>query len=322
MLSLFDRWNVWLGQHMFLLVLSGLFFGFFAGSPNIPHAGLISIVLFAYSTFVTAMGTSFREFLSVLSRPWIPLWILVLIHLVTPLFAGIAGLIFYPDNYHMRLGYLIGASVPIGVTSILWTSITAGNVPISLVAVTLDTLIVPIILPAFFKIIVGQALAINYAEMVHQLLWMITAPSLAGMLLNDLTRGEITGFSRSFGGVTAKLSFALVIFLNAAVVAPDIHWSWPVLKIVAVCFLMVAGGYFLGYAGSLCVKGRPRAVTMAMIYCVGLRNISFGMVLALAYFPPAVAVPITLFMLFQQPLAAAIPHIIRRFGKEEEASKE
>jgi predicted Na+-dependent transporter len=313
MLSLIAAWNEWLGKHMFLLVLSALFLGFTIGLPPLLNLSGLSIGLFAYATFVTALGTSFREFLSVLSRPKIPLWILFLIHIATPLLAWLLGTLLYPDDYYSRLGYLVGSSIPIGVTSILWTALTNGNVAVSLVAVTLDTLVVPVFLPLFFKVIVGQALHFDYAAMIHQLLWMITAPSLLGMLLHDFSKEKTSAFAGTFGGCTSKLAFAVVIYINATIVAPEIHWSWPIFKTVLVSFLMVAGGYLLGFAGSLPFKQSSREITMAMVYCVGLRNVSFGVVLALAYFPTAVAVPITLLMLFQQPLAAAIPHIYRRF---------
>lgn len=41
------------------------------------------------------------------------------------------------------------------------------------------------------------------------------------------------------------------------------------------------------------------------------RNVSVGLVLALTYFPPSVSIPITMFILFQQPVAAAIPFLFK-----------
>ena len=307
------QWNQWLGKRMYVVVLINLLLGFTLPLPPIPHLGTLVIALFAYMTFVTALGISFREFLTVMAKPWVPLWTLLLIHIVTPLVSWAVSHLFYPGDYYTGLGYLIAASVPIGVTSILWTSLTKGNVAVALVAVTLDTLLVPVFLPAFFKFTIGQAIQIDYYAMAHQLLWMITLPSIVGMLINDYSRGDLKTFTESIGGVTSKLAFAGVIFLNAALVADQIHWSWSIIKTMFVCFVMVSAGYFLGYAGSLAIKGRSREISMAMIYCVGLRNISFGMVLAISYFPPAVAIPITLFMLFQQPLAAVVPKLYNRF---------
>lgn len=63
-----------------------------------------------------------------------------LVHFITPLTAWAVGMVFYPNDSDIRIGYLIGASIPIGVTSIIWTSILIkGNLGIAFVAVTLDT---------------------------------------------------------------------------------------------------------------------------------------------------------------------------------------
>lgn len=310
----FAKWNSWVGKRMFLGVLIALAVGFNCPIAFSPAMKLALIALFAYMTFVTALETSLRRFARVLSRPWIPLWILVLVHCVTPLAAWLVGYLLFPHDAFVRLGYLIAAAIPVGVTSIMWTSIGNGNVPVSLVAVTLDTLIVPVLLPAFFLVAVGRAITLDYKDMMLQLLWMITIPSVAGMLIHDVSGGRSLAFAKGFGGLTGKLAFFVMIFLNAAVVGPGITWSASMLKMLLVTLFMVALGYCIGYWGSYVIKGRPADIAVSMIYNVGLRNIAAGLLLALAYFPPQVAVPITLFILYQQPLASMVPLVLKRLN--------
>lgn len=315
MQDFFATANSWVGKRFFVLVLSALISGIAFGPFQIPHLGEIVIGLFAYSTFVTALESSLGQFFKILRRPWIPIWILILIHIITPFIAWLVGLTFYPGDPYTRLGYLISASIPIGVTSILWTSMTSGNVPLSLVAVTLDTLIVPMLLPLFIKLVAGQTVQLDYAKMAQELFWMITLPSVAGMLINDATKGRIAKLSKNAGGLTSKLCFLIVIFLNASVIAPEIHFNLQILKATLTTGFMVITGYLIGYAGSRLIKECPRSTSLTMVYNVGLRNISFGMVLALTYFPPPVAVPITLFMLYQQPIAALVPQVFTWFDR-------
>lgn len=302
----FAGWNRWLGEHMFLVVLLALLFGFiWSPGPNALFNTLL-IALFSYMTFMTALGTSMREFIRILNKPLMPLWSLFLIHIIAPAVAWVIGLIFYPDNFAIRLGFLITASIPVGVSSIMWTSIIDGDVALALMVVTLDTFIVPAWLPVFFLVIVGKAVHIDYWHMVLQLLIMVTGPSLAGMLINDITRGKPTAFAKSVGGITAKLAMFGVILINAAEVGPEIHWNISLVKMLVAVLLLAICGYFLGYIGSY-IYSKPNPATIgAMIYNVGMRNISFGSVLAVTYFAPGVAIPVTLGMLFQQPLAAAI----------------
>lgn len=305
--------NDWLGKRMFLVVLSALMAGYLLKVPDSSTVRFLLVALFAYMTFVTSLGTSLKSFIQVLAKPWIPLWALLLIHIVTPLTAWILGILFYADSPQIQLGLLVGAAIPVGVTSIIWTAIAKGNIQTTLVAVTIDTLIVPVLLPAYYQIVVGQSVAINYTSLVVQLLFMVTIPSIAGMCLYDWTGGKTINFSRGVGGVSSKLSLFIIMILNASLVSPDLNWSLDTVKLMGIVLIMVVSGYALGYVGSLCIAKCPRDITMAMVYSVGMRNISCGLVIAITYFPPAVAVPIILGMIFQQPIAATIPNIFKYF---------
>jgi len=309
---LFVKWNKWLSQNMFILVLTALLVGFFFNMTDSPLLRKIVVALFAYMTFVTALGTSFKEFTKVLRKPWIPLWVLILVHLVTPLTAYTVGMLFYPNDPDIRLGYLIGASIPIGVTSIIWTSLVKGDLGISFVAVTLDTFVVPVVLPLFFHIAVGQTIDINYGQMVIDLMLMVTVPSIMGMLLHDQTNGKTSGFSESLGGATSKAGLFIVIMINSAVVMPQITWDISIIKTLVVTLLIVSAGFFVGYLGSFAVKERTQGIILTMIFNVGIRNNACGLVIALTYFPPRVAIPMTLSILYQQPLATIIAHLYKR----------
>lgn len=285
--------------------------------PDSPLLRKVVVALFAYMTFVTALSISFKDFTRVLLKPWISVWVLILVHLITPLTAWLAGIVFYPDDPYTRLGYLIGASIPIGVTSVIWTALVRGNLPISLVAVTLDTLVVPLVLPLFLQVIVGQSLQLDYLKMIEELMMMVTIPSVTGMLLHDWTHGRIAKFSETFGGTTSKLGLVLVIAINAAVVMPQINWNASIIKALLVTLFIVSSGYFVGYLGSFALKERTQEMTLTMMFNVGIRNNACGLVIALTYFPPSVAVPMTLAILYQQPLATLISKIFKQFQPAE-----
>lgn len=312
--------NNWLGKRMFLVVVTALLLGFLMRVPDSPYVRYLLVILFAYMTFVTALGTSLKNFIQVMGKPWIPLWVILLIHIMTPLTAWFLGKLLYADSPEVQLGLLVAAAIPVGVTSVMWTALTQGNVSISLVAVTLDTIIVPALLPVYYKIIVGQAVMINYTSLIIQLVLMVTIPSILGMVLYDWTGGKTVSFAKGIGGLTSKLALFIVIFFNGAFVSPAIHLLWDIIQMIAVALIMVVSAYALGYVGSLCVPNRSRDITMAMIYSVGMRNATCGLVIAVTYFPPAVAVPIALLMLFQQPIAAVIPNIFKHLDEKRSIS--
>ena len=309
---LFIQLNDWLSKNMFIVVLSGLFLGFFANITDSPSLRKIVVALFAYMTFITALGTSFKEFTAVLRRPWIPVWVLILVHFVTPLTAWAVGMIFYPNDPDIRLGYLIGAAIPIGVTSIIWTSLVKGDLTVSFVAVTLDTFLVPAVLPLFLHLVADQFIEISYSKMVMDLMLMVTVPSILGMLLHDVTKGRVVNFSKSVGGATSKLALFFVILINSAVVLPQINWDISILKTLLVTLFIVSASFFVGYLGSFALKDRTHSMILTMIYNVGIRNNACGLVIALTYFPPKVAIPMTLSILYQQPIATIVAHLYKR----------
>ncbi|MDR3289217.1 MAG: bile acid:sodium symporter family protein [Peptococcaceae bacterium] len=309
------KWNSWLNKHMFIIVFSAMVFGFLSGIEKSPTVNAVIIALFAYMTLVGSLNSSFREFFALLKRPWQAIWILILIHAAIPLFAWGMGRVFYADDEAVRMGFLIAAVIPIAVSSLLWVTTTEGNIPLTLVTITLDTFITPLLLPVFFFFCFGKAVKIDYFRMIFELMLMVTIPSIIGMFLHDRTHQRLAVFSKSIGGLTSKLAMFVIVGFNASIIAPFLHWNgWLVRLLLCIAF-MVAGSYGVGYLGSLPLRKEGRATMICVIYNVGMRNIAFGSVLAFTYFPLAVVVPVTLFSLFQQPLAGVVAYLLER-GKE------
>lgn len=298
--------NQWLNENMFLVVTAGIAAGFFIPLNNSPLLSALATGLFAYMTFISALRTTFQDIVRILAKPLVPLWSLFLIHGIAPLAAWGVGLWIYPDNFYMRLSLLLASTIPIAVTSVIWTTIANGDIALALVTVTLDTLLIPILIPAFFRIMLGTSIAINYGNMVLQLLLMVTIPSILGMIVNEITKGRLEIFSISVGGVTSKLANFLVIFINSAIVLPNIQWDFSAVKMMIIVLGLVSVNYLIGFFGSYFLKDRRKEVVTAMIFNVGMRNTSFGSVLAISYFPASIALPIILTLLIQQPIAAII----------------
>jgi predicted Na+-dependent transporter len=301
----------WMSQYIFLFVAISLAAGYALPITPTPAMKGLVIVIFSYMTFSTALATSFHEFLKTARHPGMPLYILGVVHIVTPFFAWLVGLIFFPDNHMVRIGYLIGSAVPVGITSLIWTHIVKGNVPVSMVTVTIGTIIAPVLLPLFILVVVGVAIHIDYYMMIFDLLFMITLPSVIGMLLYDFTGGKTKAFAEGVGGVLSRLALFAIIFLNAAFISTFLVWSHLILEILFVTSLVVAIGYFLGYVAGKVVSA-DRATTLTIIYSTGMRNIATGLVIATSYFPHETAIPIALAMLFQQPFAALTAKIYNR----------
>jgi predicted Na+-dependent transporter len=297
------RTTAWLSRRIFYFVLLALVCGYFLPLAPTPALKHFAIALFAYMTFSASLSTSFHEFLRISRSPRIPLYILSIVHIVTPVIAWIIGMLFFPDQHLIRIGYLIGAAVPVGVTSIIWTEIVKGNLPVTLVTVSIDTIIAPVLLPLYILLVVGFTVSINYTSMIIDLLIMVTLPSIIGMLLYDMTGGKTTSFSEGVGGILSRISVFGVVYLNTAFVSSTIVWSPLMVHVMLVTCLIVASGYFVGYMAGTVIRS-DHATTLSIIFNTGMRNIVLGLVIATSYFPPDTAIPIALAMLFQQPFSA------------------
>jgi len=289
---------------MFFVTLIALLIGFNFNLPHFFFSQNVTLFCFVYLTFVTSLDVHFKDLLRIIKHPVLPLGMLILIHAIMPIIAGGIGFLFYPQDFYTRLGFLISSVIPIGLTSIVWTGIAGGDVVLALVVVMVDTLLAPLILPGFFALVLGQSIAMNYSQMVLELIVMVVLPSLAGMALNDITKGKVDCFSRSLGGLTAKIGVFFIILINAATIAPKIVWGISILKLLLVILLLMLSGYLVGYLASFALRNRTRPTVLTMIFNVGMRNINFGFVLAMTYFPIAVAIPVTLASVFNQPIAS------------------
>jgi predicted Na+-dependent transporter len=304
MLYSLTNWNRWLGKRMFFVTLIALFLGFNFKLPDFILSQNVTLGCFIYLTFVTSLDIHFKDLIRIIKHPILPMGMLILIHAVMPIIAGGIGFLFYPQDFYTRLGFLISSVIPIGLTSIVWTGIAGGDVVLALVVVMLDTLLSPVILPSFFAIVLGQSIAMDYSQMVLELIMMVVLPSITGMAINDLTKGKVDKFSQSLGGLTAKIGVFFIILVNAAMIAPQIVWGISIVKLLLIILILMLSGYLVGYLASFALRNRNRPTILTMIFNVGMRNINFGFVLAMTYFPIAVAIPVTLASVFNQPLAS------------------
>ena len=299
-----------MSDNLFPIFIVAIVLGYFF--PLTPTSNLKTLVVmfFGYMTFATGLATSFREFLKVARAPKMPLYILTIVHVATPIIAWIMGKLFFPDHPLIQIGYLITASIPVAVTSVIWTSIAHGNVPVALVTVTADTLITPALMPLILFIAVGVSVSIDYSKIIIDLLFMITLPSLVGMLLYDATDGKTLVFAHGLGGILSRIAYFGVIFLSAAFVAPTISWNPFIVKILLVTISIVIIGYSVGFLAAKLIRA-DRELMIAIVYNTGMRNIATGLVVAANYFPPETAIPISLALLLQQPVAALIAKSLR-----------
>ncbi len=274
--------------------------------------------VFAFMTFAGSLGSDFRSFTDAVIHPVPIIAALAVLHVIMPLWAlGVGHLTFNGDAYTIT-GLVMAMVIPTGVTSFIWSSIYKGNIALTLSVILIDTMLSPFIVPLSLSLIVGHKVDMDVWGIMKGLFGMVVIPSLIGMYLNHLTKGRIKDVLGAPLAPFSKICVGITVMLNGAVVAPYlIHISLKLVETVLVVFLIAVTGYFLSFfTGKLLRKDRGTVV--AITFTGGMRNISAGAVLAVSYFPPAVAVPVVVGMLFQQVLASLSGAAIGRYYNRQE----
>ncbi|MFS0556048.1 bile acid:sodium symporter family protein [Brevibacillus sp. 179-C9.3 HS] len=286
-----------------ILTPTSVAIGVIAG-PHLQPFAFLSPWVFAFMTFAGSLGSGFKEFAKVLSRP-LPLIVnLLILHALMPLVAWSIARLFYPDDIHVVTGFLLAALIPTGITSFLWTSIYFGNIALTLSIILLDTMLSPLIVPLGMSLFLGATVEMDLAELMKGLFYMIVLPSLLGMFLNHVSNGNVKKTLAPKLAPFSKLGMGVVVAINSSMVAEYFHMLDAKLLGMAVLVLIVAIlGYLMGW-GIAKLFGWERDVIVTLTFNSGMRNISAGAVMAITYFPAPVALPVVLGMLFQQTLAS------------------
>jgi predicted Na+-dependent transporter len=295
------RFNEWFEANMYIMIPVSMIIGFFfyrflaGGTALVPY-------LFAYLTFVMALGCSPRQVRDALSMPAAIVVTLVLVHAVAPLAAYAAGTLLFGPGSPYIVGLVLFAVIPLGVSSVIWVGLSGGNVPLVLALIVLDSLISPFVVPLVIDLLFGAGIQFDHWLVMRDLLIIIFVPTLLGVAVNHWSRGRAKAWSAPVAAPTSKLAFTAVIVINAAAIAPHaLQMKGELIKLVPVVLVFVAFCYALGWFGSVSFRSRETIVTIT--YSSGMRNISLGIIIALQYFEPAAAVPVVIGILIQQPMA-------------------
>jgi bile acid:Na+ symporter, BASS family len=276
-----------------------------------PFADVVPWI-FGFMTFAGSLGSSLRELKKVLLHP-LPLCVLLLIlHVLMPFVAWAIGHLAFSGDPMTITGLVLGMVIPVGITSFIWVAIYQGNVALALSVILIDTFLSPFIVPYSLAFFVGAKVHMDILAMMNGLFWMVVFPSIAGMVLNHLTKGKVKEtWGPRFAPFT-KMGLGLVVAINSAVVAPYlVHVNLKLVEIGFIVLIIAALGYWVSWMIALLFHWE-RDLIVSMVFSGGMRNISAGAVLAVAYFPPAVAVPVVVAMLFQQLLASLYGHFLYR----------
>ncbi|MFT4416579.1 bile acid:sodium symporter family protein [Fredinandcohnia humi] len=268
--------------------------------------------IFAFITFSGALSSNFKSLQRAIMHPFPILIALVTLHLIMPAWAWMVGNLTFPGDSLTVTGLILAVVIPTGITSFIWVSMKSGNIALTLSIILVDTLISPFVVPYSLTLFVGSNVDMDILNIIKGLLFMVVLPSILGMLLNHVTKGNVTSKIGPSLAPFSKIGLGIVVMINSAEVAPYLqNVNWKLVETGAVVFFIAFCGYLFSWGiGHLMKLGKEEII--ALVFTGGMRNISAGAVIAVTFFPAEVAVPVVVGMLFQQVLASIYGYMIQR----------
>ncbi len=309
------RINQWIGSKFSFLVVGSMILGLIL--PGI-FAGMRPGVnmLLAVTMFTMALGCRFTDFGQV-ARLWKRLaFMFVISYGIIPLFALFLGKLILPGEPSLAAGLVLISLLPVAVTSAFWTETNEGSLPVTLSIITMTTLLSGVLIPVLMHLYVGTIVEFDSTALIIGLVKNVLIPVLIGLAVNQYLPQQ-TRAVKPFLDTGVKLCLSLVIAINAAVIVPYLEQMGRVLLgVILGIIIYVLTCYTVGYSAARLVFPHRRDVQISILYTSAMRNNSAGIVIALAYFSPLVAVPVILSILFQQPMAAMVKAILDRRTRE------
>ena len=271
----------------------------------------ISTPVFFVIVFAGSSSIRLRDIVRVARHPAPLVVLFVVAHVLMPLLAWGVAHLFFTAEPDIVVGMILEFLTPTAASGFAWVVINRGDVALSLVAVFLDTLITPVLLPVSLHLLTGSRVEVGLTDLMSLLVVIILLPALLGLVVNESTRGRFTARLGVPLQLATKVAIWVVIAAAATKIAHPVRDLNPMLLGVTLAMLLISlTGYALGFAAALVMKA-SRAQEVSYTYGAGLRNINLGAVVAASYFPDLTVFPVIITMLFQQVTAASIAAIAR-----------
>ncbi|MCT6923729.1 bile acid:sodium symporter family protein [Metasolibacillus sp.] len=305
-----EKLNIFLQRYIAILTPLSLIIGVLF--ENILHHLLFLVAwIFAFMTFAGSLRMKFKDLTIFIKHPIVILISIAFLHIVMPLWAYLLSTIIF-DDHLLIVGFVLSVAVPTGVTSMIWITICKGNIPLGLSIILIDTLLAPIIMPFLLLLVSGERIELQLSSLMISLTFMIVLPTLLGIAVNELSKGQIPQKISSKLAPFSKLALFAVIMINSSTIAPylkninmELVTVISLILVIAICgyvFTMLIGRYLLSDDSHI----------TAFIFTGGMRNIALGVVIATTYFPAKVAMPVVFGMLFQQVLASVVSKVMTK----------
>ena len=266
-------------------------------TPYIAY--MLQFVMFAMGLTLTA-----QVFLDVFKQPMKVILVSVIQFLWMPLAGFLVAIIFnFPPE--IGIGFILLGACPGGTASNVMTFLANGNVPLSVSATTVSTLLAPILTPLFVVLYAGatSSIEIQFMPMFISIVKIVLVPIILGI-------EPVKSVCPTIAAIAVLLILAAVTAVNQKQIAETGF------IIFVACLVQNLSGYVVTYlvckALSIDVSSRR-----AMQIEVAMQNSALSVSLALKHFTPQAAVAGAVFSIIHNFTGSIFAGICRKHDDQE-----
>jgi len=224
--------------------------------------------------------------------------------IVTPAISLALAALFFRNNPEIALGFWLVMLIPGSSMSLGYTGLTKGNLEVGAIALGLNFIVVPFILPFIMHLLGG---AYNVHVPLGSLIWTVVLVLLLPMVLGDLTRRLILRGAGKTGYEAAKPLLSTVTMAGMLLVVAVIFFSkaellaekWRLLIPLAVVTLLYLIVMFPLMTWINRRAGLSYEEHMGIAFLSTGKNNGTAIAIALMAFNPLTAIPAATLPLFQ-----------------------
>lgn len=296
---LFNDYLAWivLAMAVIAFLVPEVFMG--AAKQTVP---LLQLVMFSMGLTLTG-----KVFLDVFKQPWQVILVSLIQFLWMPLAGWLVGIVFgFPPE--IALGFILLGAAPGGTASNVMTFLANGNVPLSVSATTVSTLLAPVLTPIFIVLYAGQTVDITFWPMFMSIVNIIAVPIALGIVVNYFIGSRIEPVKEVLPTVGAVA--VLIILAGVTAVSRNDILAHGVMIFLA-CLVQNVSGYVVTYF--ICrLFGSTVPDRRAMQIEVAMQNSALAASLAVKHFTPPAAVAGAVFSIIHNFTGSIFAGICRR----------
>lgn len=280
---------------------------------------VVAILTFMLQFIMFTMGLTMSpsDFSEVLKKPWRVCLVVLAQYLFMPFVAFVLSWAFQLPA-EIALGLVLVGSVPGGTSSNVIAYLANGDLPLSISATSVSTLVSPVLTPLMLSLYGGAYLEVQFMDMFLSIVQVVMVPVLLGLTLSYFL-GERTKKVETVLPTFSSIAVLLVLAGTVAVNQENLLATGLLLFFVV--WLHNLSGYAVSYL--LCKLFKQEAsVTRAMAIEVAIQNTSLAASLGLAHFSPLSALAGAAGTITHTLFGTIFANVCRNKDKKEEKSAE